>query len=82
MSANLIVAFARGGASGKAQSLDQGVLAVFAFNGQHGARQVALALIGLDIAKQVNGGKFLGHKVAKAKIDALDRSLRVNRLRP
>ena len=33
MSSYLIVAFACGGTDGKAQSFDQGVLAIFAFNG-------------------------------------------------
>lgn len=47
----LIVAFACGGTGGKAQSLNQRVLAVFAFYSQHGTGQLALALIGLDIAK-------------------------------
>ena len=51
MSSYLVVAFARGGAGGKAQSFDQRVLAVFAFYSQHGACQVTLALIGLDVAK-------------------------------
>ncbi len=51
MSSYLIVAFACGGTGGKAQSLNQRVLAVFAFYSQHGTRQVALALIGLNIAK-------------------------------
>ena len=55
MSSYLVVAFARGGAGGKAQSFNQRVLAVFAFYSQHGACQVALALIGLDVAKQING---------------------------
>ena len=82
MSSYLIVAFARGGAGGKAQPLNQRVLAVFAFHGQHGACQVALALIGLDIAEQIDGGKFLGHEVAKSQIDALDRSFGIDSLRP
>ena len=82
MSSNLVVAFARGGAGGKAQSFDQGVFAVLAFHGQDGARQVALALIGLDIAKQIDGGKFLGHEVAKSQVDAFDRSFGIDGLRP
>ena len=44
--------------------------------------QVALALIGLDIAEQIDGGKFLGHEVAKSKVDALDRSFGIDSLRP
>ena len=51
MSSNLVVAFACGGAGCKAQSFDQGVLAVFALYGQNGAGKVALAPVGLDIAK-------------------------------
>ena len=38
MSSYLIVAFACGGAGGKAQSLDERVLAVLALYGQDGAR--------------------------------------------
>lgn len=64
------------------QSLDERVLAVLAFHGQDGARQVALALIGLDIAEQIDGGKFLGHEVAKSQVDALDRSFGIDSLRP
>ena len=51
VSSDLIVAFACGGAGGKAQPLDERVFAVFALYGQDGTGQLALALIGLDIAK-------------------------------
>lgn len=66
----------------KLNPLTSAFLAVLAFHGQDGACQVALALIGLDIAKQIDSGKFLGHKIAKAQVDALDRSFRVDGLRP